>query len=1039
MTIHPPDWLLTPISFPRIGTNGKPWGTGTEMNRRAAVTNEPWDDHCVVTPMIGGYRVMLEMRKVLEELIKAARAKNDPGNCGHVYIADWRLNPLRDLSDANPWGTGPWYPGVWATQTPPAKLDQTAIGLILRLMQAGVLVRILVWLPTPIQCDLGHLTSHIADHRFLWRVVQAESDRLQKHWNLAIPPGIVGLDARTAEGSTAGSHHQKMMVIRSDLPPTEIVPSFNVAFCGGVDLAFTRRDAPVDPTNYGQDEFLGGDWQSGSGIPGTGAHFVNPASAQANASAMMLWPPQDGGTDYSSLIGVPLPSVASKSDLPMQTDDDKDVCAAVGGIWDGSKVPPTCTYVLYTLGPDDKVLRDASDYPVGTQTTTPSVIYSKTNQVWHDQHLMLRGPIVSTLEWQFAERWRDPETPDAALEVHVANVVKDQYRGKVRFSTDAASDQKGNIVPLPTPKHEPPISNATATSIVQMWRTIPMRNSRAMSGSDLFLDGEFTVMRGYSQAISRATALIWIFDQYFWSEAVARLLNQRLRQCATLCVIVVLPPFADDNYPEIHLARTLALHELMKGLTGDMKARVGIYDLWQPVDGSRTNGHGTYVHAKAQTYDGALLVCGSANLNRRSLLCDSELACAVLDPAVVKQHQQNLWHLLFAKVPESAGKWPDLDLNSPNNGLAFFRDFQKAASNANACLIGDPWLDEIYSIDPEGLPAGIGGVDPVVLPNGLDRRSVIPGPLAGPVFEAKYAIGLDPSSLARSVEQDVIDKLDTAPRPPRLDDLTKRVDEQVQVRPDPSKPNEALMYTYRKQGELVTGSAVTWPAIVYTEGIRSYQFTENAEWWKQVCLSFPCFNAPPLYWPGYATSVVEFDLTPQHHVVVQLWKGWCARGGLAELTNVVAGQTIDVRGMPGGVGAEVGLYHRIPSKPFPKWLAHQLGPYGLALQLAFPKQVDWWWPYPEINPTISFTLTNGQTNQDFFKCAPEQTWWACKWMTAPDSYTRYRDDCQGQAPELTLESLRTLLGSSPIVDSFKLSWTVKCTIDGHTYTKTGVW
>ena len=133
-----------------------------------------------------------------------------------------------------------------------------------------------------------------------------------------------------------------------------------------------------------------------------------------------------------------------------------------------------------------------------------------------------------------------------------------------------------------------------------------------------------------------ATELIWIFDQYFWSEPVGRLLNYQVRNNSGLCVLVILPPHADSTYPEEHRARQLALQELTLGLSADQLARVAVYNMWHP------QGKGIYVHAKAHTYDGALMVCGSANLNRRSLTCDSELACAVVDADVVAAHQQNL-------------------------------------------------------------------------------------------------------------------------------------------------------------------------------------------------------------------------------------------------------------------------------------------------------------------------------------------------------------------------------------------------------------
>ena len=149
--------------------------------------------------------------------------------------------------------------------------------------------------------------------------------------------------------------------------------------------------------------------------------------------------------------------------------------------------------------------------------------------------------------------------------------------------------------------------------------------------------GEFTVMAGVANACQAAEELIWIFDQYFFSRPLARLLNHRIKndRKKKLCVILVLPPYADDHAHEEHHARKLALDDLTAGLELDSGKfeRVGVYDLWHP---SRIPG-GIYCHAKAQLYDRSLLVCGSANLNRRSFTSDTELDCAVLDEDLVSE------------------------------------------------------------------------------------------------------------------------------------------------------------------------------------------------------------------------------------------------------------------------------------------------------------------------------------------------------------------------------------------------------------------
>lgn len=937
MTIDLSRWLL----IPSAAGDGKPWGNGTRMAARAksAGTAVPGDAGCKVTTLIGGYSAMSDIRDSLESLIlDAGSSASPPGKRGHVYIAHWRFNSQRDLSSLNPWGTHAWNPAAGDLAN---YKDQTALGLVLRLMQAGVIVRILVWLPNPIANLVAGLQAHVADHVYLARVVAAENKRLKAKFSTNVALGIVGLDSRTTDGAVAGAHHQKMMVIRS--------PELNIAYCGGVDLAFTRRDAPANPANYQADCILDGDWQS-SDMPGLSGTFPRGIN----------WPP-DGDTSYVSASKIKPPSDKQGSDLPTRTNT-KEICDALGGTWD--EQTKTCT------------IKTA----VGTQSIAKD-IYSVENQLWHDQHLRLEGPIVASIEWQFCERWIDFAKPDSLADVDeegVKTYLSNWGVGKIYFSSaDALSGDSTSqevINPLSDPVDIPAI--AGESSFVQLWRTIPMRDSRK---GVLFRDGEFTVMAGYAKAMAAATELIWIFDQYFWSEPVARLLNLRIRTVETLCIVIVLPPFADTTYPEIHRARQLALLELTLGLNSSQRARIVVYNMWRAKNGVAAQGKGVYVHAKAQTYDGALLVCGSANLNRRSLTCDTELACAVADPVVVFQHQQRLWTLLFGGVAGEAGSWSGLDLNLVGKGKRFLEKFVTAAELAGANLVKDPWDDD----NPiQRAPK------PVALPNGTPRPAAFPGPK----YELYYGAALDAGSLDPMVENDIVDAT-MVPRGARVDDVVYNI-EGIYIPRVGAPPS----YPYRKQASLVRGQLIHLAGTLYYD--RGYHYTETAVWFKQVCAGLPCFRA--LGWPDYRTLVVENVQIDGHDVVLQLWKGWCQR-------------FLGMDGMPGGVGAEVGVYRRIPGQlqkflgqignidvfqGLKKHVHGELVKYAIQVlqELAARADDPVWWPFPELNAKVDFKLINPNTGNVLFRSKPEHTYWNCKWMTPDDYDNKYKSNSANQAP-----------------------------------------
>ncbi len=139
-------------------------------------------------------------------------------------------------------------------------------------------------------------------------------------------------------------------------------------------------------------------------------------------------------------------------------------------------------------------------------------------------------------------------------------------------------------------------------------------------------DGERSIARGYSRAFERARRLIYIEDQYFWSDLVAAALADALRREPELRVIAVVPRFPEEDGrisgPPMLYGQRLAWETLHEA-GGD---RFAMFDL------ENAAGVPIYVHAKVCVVDDHWMTIGSDNLNLRSWTHDSELTCAVVDP-----------------------------------------------------------------------------------------------------------------------------------------------------------------------------------------------------------------------------------------------------------------------------------------------------------------------------------------------------------------------------------------------------------------------
>ncbi|WP_300679241.1 phospholipase D-like domain-containing protein [Nocardioides sp.] len=235
---------------------------------------------------------------------------------------------------------------------------------------------------------------------------------------------------------------------------------------------------------------------------------------------------------------------------------------------------------------------------------------------WHDVQLALQGPVVHDVETVFRERWRD-STPTSR---NPLRRLRDRFDGLA--GTEVATE------PLP-PQTPPPPRVRGANHAVQLLRTYPaLGNGWAF---DFAPDGERSVARGYSRAVSRARSLIYIEDQFLWGGEMSTVLVEALQANPELRLIAVLPQFPDQ---EGWFARDPQMLGRMRGVLKVLLAapeRVAFYGL------ENHAGTPVYVHAKVCVLDDDWASIGSDNFCRRSWTNDSELSAAVVDLGLTTQ------------------------------------------------------------------------------------------------------------------------------------------------------------------------------------------------------------------------------------------------------------------------------------------------------------------------------------------------------------------------------------------------------------------
>lgn len=225
---------------------------------------------------------------------------------------------------------------------------------------------------------------------------------------------------------------------------------------------------------------------------------------------------------------------------------------------------------------------------------------------WHDVQVAIQGPAVHDVETTFRERWED-STP---LTINPGRLLSSLVH-------------REDLSPEPlTEQAPPPPRRPDGHDVVQIIRTFPVLLPQ---GFDFAPDGERSVMLGNTKAISNAEHLVYVEDQYLWSDDVGEHFASALRQQPDLRLVVVLPMVPDLEGALAEVPQLYGRSQAMRAILEAGGDRVAVFGL------CNEEGLPIYVHSKTCVIDQRWASVGSDNLNRRSWTSDSEIACTVVD------------------------------------------------------------------------------------------------------------------------------------------------------------------------------------------------------------------------------------------------------------------------------------------------------------------------------------------------------------------------------------------------------------------------
>jgi len=283
------------------------------------------------------------------------------------------------------------------------------------------------------------------------------------------------------------------------------------------------------------------------------------------------------------------------------------------------------------------------------------------NPPWHDVQVAIQGPAVYDVETVFRERWTDP----APLSRAPWRRLADRLHG-----LDGTPDH--------LPEQTPPPPEA-GSHTVQLLRTYP--DLRFDNDYPFANGGERSVACGYQKAMKQAERIIYVEDQYFWGDDLARVFGEALESNPELRLIVVIPLVPDlagaNRVPQL-LGRERSLTRLTEIAPG----RIAAYGL------ENHAGVPVYVHAKVCVIDDTWAGTGSDNFSRRSWTHDSELSAVVLDETYARELRLTLAAEHLDRLDEVAEHGLDATMADCVDARGMFEAYAACADRLEAWHAG---------------------------------------------------------------------------------------------------------------------------------------------------------------------------------------------------------------------------------------------------------------------------------------------------------------------------------------------------------------
>jgi phosphatidylserine/phosphatidylglycerophosphate/cardiolipin synthase-like enzyme len=209
---------------------------------------------------------------------------------------------------------------------------------------------------------------------------------------------------------------------------------------------------------------------------------------------------------------------------------------------------------------------------------------------YHDVQAVVVGDAVDTLRGWFHDRWH------AATNKHLVERDLPRHVFPIRTTIDVTADRLG------------------------LARTIPR-------GDDPPTPAIKELYELHKRAIASAERSIYVENQYFSCDEIARAFERRMRAGGPPLDIVVLLPHASGGFKErisigVYQARIL---ERLTRIAGETGHRLGIYYTAAP---GPEGDVPVFIHAKVLAVDDRFLLVSSANLSNRSMGFDTELGVA---------------------------------------------------------------------------------------------------------------------------------------------------------------------------------------------------------------------------------------------------------------------------------------------------------------------------------------------------------------------------------------------------------------------------